>query len=93
MSNSVFSSTDKCILWVRNSFFYYNNGINHHLREFVRANIPTSTYRGTAVTISGSGLDWHDVEFIFAQTRLGGTCSMKTTRSFSSPAVSISTRW
>jgi hypothetical protein len=69
--NAVFADTEKYLLWVGNSFFYYNNGINQHVRELIRAHNPASAYRGTAVTISGSGLDWHDMEAYFHPNAIG----------------------
>ena len=49
------------ILWVGNSFFYYNNSMHGHYNELVRAGEPGAPNRSTSVTISGSGLDWHDM--------------------------------
>jgi hypothetical protein len=49
------------ILWVGNSFFYYNNSMHGHYSDLVRAGEPGAPNRGTSVTISGSGLDWHDM--------------------------------
>jgi hypothetical protein len=49
------------ILWVGNSFFYYNNSMHGHFNEIAKAADPGVPWRGTSVTISGSGLDWHDV--------------------------------
>jgi hypothetical protein len=49
------------ILWVGNSFFYYNNSMHGHFSELARSVDPSVAWRGTSVTISGSGLDWHDV--------------------------------
>jgi len=48
------------ILWVGNSFFYYNNSMHNHFSRLVTA--AQSRVRGTSATISGSGLDWHDME-------------------------------
>ena len=50
------------VLWVGNSFFYYNNSMHDHVRELIKAGDPQSRPRGTSVTISGSGIDWHDME-------------------------------
>ena len=49
------------VLWVGNSFFYYNNSLHGHFNEIAKAADPATAWRGTSVTISGSGLDWHDV--------------------------------
>jgi hypothetical protein len=51
----------RAVLWVGNSFFYYNDSMHGHLRELTRGMEPRVALRGTSVTISGSGLDWHDV--------------------------------
>jgi hypothetical protein len=51
----------KSILWVGNSFFYYNNSMHGHYGELARADDPAGQHRGVSVTISGSGLDWHDL--------------------------------
>lgn len=57
------------ILWVGNSFFYYNDGLHNHFGHLVRA--AGGRMRGTAVTISGSGLDWHDMESLLRPGGLG----------------------
>jgi hypothetical protein len=49
------------MLWVGNSFFYYNNSMHGHYEALARAGDPETRQRGVSVTISGSGLDWHDV--------------------------------
>jgi hypothetical protein len=48
-------------LWVGNSFFYYNNSMHGHVGALSAASGQGKTLRGVSVTISGSGLDWHDV--------------------------------
>jgi hypothetical protein len=50
------------ILWVGNSFFYYNNSMHTHLGNLVRGIDPKAVHRGVSVTISGSGIDWHDID-------------------------------
>ena len=59
------------ILWVGNSFFYYNNSMHNYLSNLVRAADPKNTLRATSVTMSGSGLDWHDVESYFRPNGIG----------------------
>lgn len=50
----------KAILWVGNSFFYYNNGMSNMYTELTKAaGAPT---RVTLAAIGGSGIDWHDVD-------------------------------
>ena len=51
----------KSLLWVGNSFFYYNNSLHGHYNELTAAADAANRTRGVSVTISGSGLDWHDV--------------------------------
>jgi len=49
------------MLWVGNSFFYYNDSMHGHVRGFVVGGDKSVQHRGVSVTISGSGIDWHDV--------------------------------
>ena len=52
------------ILYVGNSFFYFNNGIGGYVSRLA-AGMPAEKRRkltGTMVTIGGSGFDWHDLE-------------------------------
>ena len=53
--------TTRSFLWVGNSFFYYNNSIHGHVGAMSAAAGSGKPLRGTSVTISGSGLDWHDL--------------------------------
>ena len=48
------------LLWVGNSFFYYNNSMHNYVLNFARADKNTEA-RGVSLTISGSGIDWHNV--------------------------------
>ena len=54
----------KAVLWVGNSFFYYNNSMHGHVGALLgnAGRTAAQGYRGTSATISGSGLNWHDVE-------------------------------
>ena len=61
----------KSILWVGNSFFYYNNSMHNYLGRLVRAGDPKASHRSTSVTISGSGFDWHDMESYFRPNAIG----------------------
>jgi hypothetical protein len=63
----------KSEIFIGNSFFYYNNGLDDHVKLLERAADPDHKpdYRTTAVTISGSGLEWHDVESYFRPNALG----------------------
>ncbi|MFO1219924.1 MAG: hypothetical protein U1E89_16275 [Burkholderiaceae bacterium] len=48
------------LLWVGNSFFYFNNSMHGHLGGLLNA-AGVRNVRQTSVTISGAGLDWHDM--------------------------------
>jgi hypothetical protein len=61
----------KSFLWVGNSFFYYNNSMHGHVGLLARALDARLGLRGVSVTISGSGLDWHDVESYFRPDGIG----------------------
>ena len=63
----------RSILYVGNSFFYYNNSIHNHVLNLTRVADPANkdSYRGTSVTISGSGFDWHDMESYFRPDGIG----------------------
>jgi hypothetical protein len=67
------ASPPKTALYVGNSFFYYNNSMHNVVGRLLTAGNPgVKGYRSTSATISGSGLNWHDVEAYF---RPGGVAS------------------
>ncbi len=53
----------RSILYVGNSFMYYNNSLHGHVRQLAgaAADRDRAAHRATSLTISGSGIDWHDV--------------------------------
>jgi hypothetical protein len=59
----------QAILWVGNSFFYYNNSLHGHFGQLARSG--NTTTRSTSVTISGSGMDWHDLPSLLRPNGLG----------------------
>jgi len=59
------------LLWVGNSFFYYNNSMHNHFGRLVASAGPGSRVRSTSVTVSGSGLDWHDIDSLLRPNGLG----------------------
>src|SRR5215203_5616504 len=63
--------TPESILWIGNSFFYYNNSMHNHFGRLVAASGSNARVRNTSVTISGSGLDWHDVESLLRPNGVG----------------------
>ena len=56
----------KTVIYIGNSFFYYNNSLHNHVLKLMRAADPSGHYHATSATISGSGLNWHDVESLFS---------------------------
>ena len=62
----------KTALWVGNSFFYYNNSMHGHVGLLLAAARPDERgYRSTSATISGSGLNWADLEAHFKPGGVG----------------------
>ena len=66
-----FGAPPESILWIGNSFFYYNNSMHNHFGQLVASAGPGSRVRGTSETISGSGLDWHDIDSLLRPDGLG----------------------
>ena len=60
----------KSMLWVGNSFFYYNNSMHGHVGQLLNA-AGGKGYRATSATIGGSGLNWHDMEAYFKPNAVG----------------------
>lgn len=56
----------KSVLYIGNSFFYYNNSLHNHVLKLVRAVEPKEHWHATSATISGSGLNWHNVEALLS---------------------------
>jgi hypothetical protein len=50
----------KSLLWVGNSFFYFNNSMHDHVRFLLNSQKVTG-FRQNSITISAAGIDWHDV--------------------------------
>jgi hypothetical protein len=61
----------KSMLWAGNSFFYYNNSMHGHVGQMLSAT-GGKGYRAVSATISGSGINWHDME---AHFKPGGVAS------------------
>jgi hypothetical protein len=59
------------LLWVGNSFFYSNNSMHSHVESLTHAADATSQAHGVSITISGSGLDWHDIASYFRPDAIG----------------------
>lgn len=65
------STEVKSLLWVGNSFFYYNNSMHGHVGRLL-SDAGVKGTRASSATISGSGINWHDVE---AHFKPGGVAS------------------
>jgi hypothetical protein len=65
------STEVKSLLWVGNSFFYYNNSMHGHVGILLNE-AGVKGHRATSATISGSGINWHDLE---AHFKPGGVAS------------------
>jgi hypothetical protein len=65
----------KSIMYVGNSFMYYNNSLHNHVGLLARGVAPADrqrvAHRATSVTISGSGLDWHDLNAYLRPDMIG----------------------
>ncbi len=67
------STETKAVLWVGNSFFYYNNSMHGHVGQLIRGSAmpDKSGHRAVSATISGSGINWHDLEAHFKPGGVG----------------------
>lgn len=59
------------VIYIGNSFFYYNNSMHGHIALMLREGLPSLKHRASSVTISGSGLDWHNVDAYFQPGGIG----------------------
>jgi hypothetical protein len=59
------------ILYIGNSFFYFNNGMGGHVARLNGSNEAAKKVRSTEATISGSSLQWHDVDSYFRPDAVG----------------------
>ncbi len=63
----------RSVLYVGNSFMYYNNSLHGMVSQMARGteNAQAAQHRSTSLTISGSGIDWHDLESYLRPDGLG----------------------
>jgi len=59
------------VLFIGNSFFYYNNSMHNVFNNLVTSANKEHKIRSTSVTISGSGLSWHNVDSYFNPEGVG----------------------
>lgn len=69
---SVGVAEPRSFLFVGNSFMYYNNSMHKHFNRLAKEGDEKNSgdYRATSVTISGAGLNWHDIESYFRPNAL-----------------------
>lgn len=62
------AESPKTAIFIGNSFFYYNNSMHNQVLSLARNADPQNraAYAATSVTISGSGMNWHNVEAYFS---------------------------
>ena len=67
------ASPPRNLLYVGNSFMYYNNSLHGHVGQLARASNERqrAMHSAVSITISGSGLDWHDVGSYFRPNAVG----------------------
>ena len=62
----------KSVLFIGNSFFYYNNGVHKPVLGMVKANESLGEgHRFRNITINSSSLEWHDVESYVTNEKIG----------------------
>lgn len=63
----------RSVLYVGNSFMYYNNSLHNITLRIARESVDpkAAQHRATSLTISGSGIDWHDLESYLRPDGLG----------------------
>ena len=65
------STEIRSLLWLGNSFFYYNNSMHTQVGRLL-TDSGAKGMRSSSATISGSGIDWHDLEaHLKSGTRMG----------------------
>lgn len=57
------------VLFVGNSYFYYNNSLHNHVLNLLRSADPANTFTATSATISGAPLSLHDVDALLSSHR------------------------
>lgn len=58
-------SRPKALLYVGNSFFFFNNGTHRLVRRMLQKAPEQPKFRSNMVAINGASLSWHDVESYF----------------------------
>ena len=59
------------VMFVGNSFFYYNNSLHNHLRKIISGDNSVETINTRSITINGSSLSWHSVDAYLDNKNIG----------------------
>ena len=84
--------TPRSVIYIGNSFFYYNNSLHGHVTQLLQGSTPAVAMRSSSVTISGSGsLTGTTLTRTSARTASASTRSTATTMSCSTSSTNCST--
>ena len=72
LSNKVSDSRQiESVMYVGNSFFYYNNSLHNHVGSIVKNHPSMQSLRQRSITINGSSLSWHPLEAYLNNKNIG----------------------
>ncbi len=72
VSNKILEGKNiKSIMYVGNSFFYYNNSLHNHVSSIIKNHTSNKTLRQRSITINGSSLSWHPLEAYLSNKNIG----------------------
>ena len=59
------------IMYIGNSFFYYNNSLHNHVSSIIKNHNSNKTLKQRSITINGSSLSWHPLEAYLDNKNIG----------------------
>jgi len=59
------------LMFVGNSFFYYNNSLHNHLNQLVKNDKSIESLKQRSITINGASLSWHPLESYLDNKNIG----------------------
>ena len=72
VSNKILESKNiESVMYVGNSFFYYNNSLHNHVSSIVENHSLKKTLRQRSITINGSSLSWHPLDAYLSNKNIG----------------------
>ncbi len=72
LSNKVLEDKNiESIMYIGNSFFYYNNSLHNHVSSIVKNHNLNKTLKQRSITINGSSLSWHPLEAYLDNKNIG----------------------